>query len=163
MKSQISISKALVVTVGILLFLSLVYYIYLFLQDKNNTLEIADYNKQEITVGSQRLSVYLADSEAKKEIGLAGFDSLNDNEGMLFPYQPVQIPAFWMKNMKFAIDIIWIRDGKIVEITKNVPLELNKFDSELKRYYPKEEIDQVLEVNAGWSEKNQIGVGDNVK
>ena len=83
---------------------------------------------------------------------------------MLFTFDPQNVtPGFWMKEMLIPIDIIWIEGGHVVKIDKNVeaPKE-NTPDSELKIYTPDTPIDYVLEVNAGFSDKNSIKVTDTV-
>ena len=59
--------------------------------------------------------------------------------------------------------MIWIADGKIVAINKNIPKPApNTPDNQLKTYSPGQFIDRVLEVNAGFADKNKIKVGDSV-
>jgi uncharacterized membrane protein (UPF0127 family) len=68
-----------------------------------------------------------------------------------------------MKDMRFAIDIIWIDDEKIVQIDKAIqPPEEGTPDEELILYTVNQPIDYVLEVNAGFVEKNNIEKGDPV-
>jgi uncharacterized membrane protein (UPF0127 family) len=80
---------------------------------------------------------------------------------MLFVFENKDvIPGFWMKDMKFSIDIIWINDGKIAQITKELPTpEPGTPDRNLPIYTPEGGIDYVLEVPAGFSDKNDILVG----
>jgi uncharacterized membrane protein (UPF0127 family) len=67
-----------------------------------------------------------------------------------------------MKDMLFPIDIIWIKDFKIVDIASNVLPEGAKNILELKVYYPKDKADKVLEINAGLAEKYGFKIGDEV-
>ena len=70
-------------------------------------------------------------------------------------------PTFWMKDMRIAIDIIWIKNSKIIQIDKNVdPPAPNTPDNKLKLYSPKSAVDYVLEVNSGYSDLHNIKVGD---
>jgi uncharacterized protein len=78
---------------------------------------------------------------------------------MLFIMPGEQVAAFWMKEMKFDLDMIWIKDGQVVEITENVPKPKNEIDR-LILYSPHQVIDQVLEVFAGDSRRLGIQVGD---
>jgi uncharacterized membrane protein (UPF0127 family) len=96
---------------------------------------------------------------------LSGKKTLDKNEGMLFDYKSnPQIVFFWMKDMRIPIDIIWISNYKIVKIDDNTPVSpLGISDSNLTKYSSNVPIDYVLEVNGGFSEKNNIKVGDNVK
>ena len=65
--------------------------------------------------------------------------------------------------MLISIDIIWINDGTVAKIDKNIePPAPGTVDSQLKLYRPDTPIDYVLEVNAGFSDKNSIGIGDSV-
>ena len=65
-----------------------------------------------------------------------------------------------MKGMLIPIDIIWINDGKITQITKEVqPPAEGTADRELPLLIPDGLVDYVLEVAGGFSEKNKVGVG----
>ena len=81
---------------------------------------------------------------------------------MLFPFEKPGYYSFWMKNMKFPIDIIFIKSGKIVTIHKDVMPPKNLTDA-LPIYNPKEPADTVLEINAGLSEDYKFKEGDEVK
>lgn len=119
-----------------------------------------EWQTGQIQINGQLLDVYLARTEQEKEIGLSAFNGIKSNQGMLFIYDLPQKPAFWMNGMKFPIDIIWINNNQVVDISKNLPVQ---YDSNLTRYYPNVEVDRVLEVNAGWCEKNNITIGDKIE
>ncbi len=111
-------------------------------------------------IGNNKLEVELAQTEAERSLGLSGRDSLPDRSGMLFTFDTPGYYGFWMKDMKFPLDFIWIRQGKVVQVTPNIPTELGVSDDSLKVYKPDEVIDQVLEVNAGWTLKYGVKPGD---
>ena len=68
-----------------------------------------------------------------------------------------------MKDMVIPIDIIWIDDNTVVEINSDIqPPDPGTEDNDLIMYIPDQPIDYVLEVNAGFSETNDLQVGDNV-
>lgn len=118
--------------------------------------------KEDIVVLAQ-----VADSDEERRIGLSQTGFLAENEGLLFDFQfqegDNRRPQFWMKGMSIPIDIIWIADEKIAQIHKNVePPEENAADSNLKLYVPNDPIDYVLEVNAGFSDNNNLQIGDSV-
>lgn len=118
----------------------------------------------EITLGQTKLKVFLADTPRQREVGLSEKESLSESEGMLFVFdkKPTQ-PVFWMKGMKFAIDIIWIADDMILAIDKNVPPpQEGTGDNLLIKYSPPGPIDYVLETNAGFADKNNLKVKDRV-
>ena len=118
-----------------------------------------------ISINQTEISVELADTAQKRERGLSKRESLSEGEGMLFVFKQENIrQSFWMKDMNFAIDIIWISDEEIIQIDEKVPPpEPGTPDSELKSYLPNQPIDYVLEVNAGFSDENNIKIGDPVK
>ena len=114
-----------------------------------------------LKVGSKEINIQIADNDEERAKGLSGITSLGENEGMIFIFNTKDItPSFWMKGMKISLDIIWIDDGKIVKIDKNVP-----FSDQEKLYTPTpgQPIDYVLEVNAGFSDKNNIKIGDTAR
>ena len=111
---------------------------------------------KKIKINEIIIPVEIADTVDTRRKGLSDRGALPIDQGMLFIFDQENVsPPFWMKDMKFAIDIIWINDNKIIQIDKNVKPD---FDSKL--YLPTEPVDNVLEVNAGFSETNNLQVGD---
>ena len=121
--------------------------------------------RTEITVGNIKIQVEIAKTDVERREGLSKKESLGDEEGMLFVFPQMNIqPPFWMKDMSFPIDIIWIDDGKVVQIDEDIPApEANAPDEELTLYTVNQPIDYVLEVKAGFVEKNNIEKGDSVE
>ena len=121
-------------------------------------------NLKEIKVGNTKIFVEIARSQEERQKGLSGKDNLDENTGMLFIFDATNAKrSFWMKGMKFPLDFIWIKDGKVVQIDKNTPAPVEGTeDSKLIIYTSQMPIDYVLEVNAGFSDKNNIKTGDNV-
>lgn len=119
---------------------------------------------EKLSVGPNELRVQVVRTRDDMRKGLSGREPLREDEGMLFDYGPEaeERPAFWMPDMKFDIDIIWIKDEKIVGITRNVPAPRSKADP-LPYYYPPSPVDQTLEVLSGWSERHKVKVGDAVR
>lgn len=100
--------------------------------------------------------VQIADSVDEQKKGLSGIKNLDINKGMLFVYQTKLVHNFWMKDMFIPIDIIWISDNKIVDISQGLVPESYPDST----YSPKHPVNKVLEVNAGFVKKNNIKVGD---
>ena len=125
---------------------------------------LAEEPKKDIRVGNTSLKATLANDEEERKTGLSGKSTLAEDEGLLFVFDKMDVyPSFWMKDMLIPIDIIWINDGKVTKIDKNLtPPAKDSLDSELKLYYPEKPIDYVLEVNAGFSDKSGLKVGDSV-
>ncbi len=116
-----------------------------------------------VVINGKSIAIALADNNQERTQGLSILQSLPEDHGMLFVFPENSRPHFWMKNMNFAIDIIWIDDGKIVQIDENVmPPEPQTPDNELELYIPTNPIDYVLEVNAGFCQQQGILVGDSV-
>ncbi len=114
-----------------------------------------------VTIGDQAYTVELASTVEEQALGLSNRDDLDENSGMLFPFTPAASVSFWMKDMRFAIDIVWIANGKIVGIEKNAPAPLTGTETQdLPTYRPPQPVDYVLELNAGRSQF--FNIGDNV-
>lgn len=127
---------------------------------KNQTIP----SKQKIVnINDLEILIDIADTPEKRSRGLSGKESLNEKEGMLFILNGgEEKPIFWMKNMIIPIDIIWINDGKIIQIDKNIAPEKDIPDDKLTRYSPQSSVNYVLEVNSGFSDKYGLSIGDNV-
>lgn len=113
-----------------------------------------------VTIGTARILVDVATTTAAVRRGLSGRLRLEENRGMLFIFPVADIYRFWMPDMHFPIDIIWIHDGEVADISRNVS---NDFDPANPRFYsPRTKSERVLEVNAGFAEKHGIEIGDPV-
>jgi uncharacterized membrane protein (UPF0127 family) len=77
---------------------------------------------------------------------------------MLFPYDEPGFYSFWMKGMRFDIDIVWLREGRIVDLSAGVPAP--RGSSRFPTYRPRELTDAVLEVPAGFSVAHGWQIGD---
>jgi len=104
-------------------------------------------------------SIEVANTPTKRELGLGERDSLPADHGMYFPFEIAQKWVFWMKGMRFPIDIVWIRDGKVVDIHRSVPPPKVL---PLETYSPIEPADAVLELNAGVTADIGLEPGDEV-
>jgi len=115
-----------------------------------------------IKIESITINIEVAKTSDERAEGLSNRDNLIESNGMVFVFDKDSKPVFWMKDTKIPLDIIWINDNKIVGIEKNVQIEINKSDTELKKYNAPSIVDYVLEVNAGFSDKNNIKVGQTI-
>jgi uncharacterized membrane protein (UPF0127 family) len=101
-----------------------------------------------------RFAVDVAGTFAEQEKGLMFRRSLGPDEGMIFPYDPPQEVAFWMKNTLIPLDIVYIRaDGRIARITRGEPRSLQPLPSG-------EPIAAVLEIRGGRAAELGIKEGD---
>jgi len=101
----------------------------------------------------------IADTDEARARGLMYRSSLADGSGMLFVFQTEAKYAFWMMNMRFPIDIIWINGGKKIVDIKH---EATVCSHSCAVYEPKETSLYALEVEAGFCARHGIGIGDRV-
>jgi uncharacterized membrane protein (UPF0127 family) len=121
-----------------------------------------DYSHR-LQVGNQTLFVEIAKTPAQMQQGLSGRLSMNEDQGKLFDFgRTPSGTSFWMKSMKFNLDFIWIANGKIVGITPDISRPSFPNDP-LPTYNSPAPVTWVLEVNAGWVERNKIKTGDDVR
>jgi len=102
-------------------------------------------------------SVEVAETQQDQAYGLMFIQSLPENSGMIFPYDPPREIAFWMKNTLIPLDMLFVRpDHTIGRIVANArPQDLTPIPSE-------EPVSAVIEVNGGVAHKNDLAVGDKV-
>jgi len=115
--------------------------------------------KAEIIINNAVFDVNLSIFNYEKVKGLGKISSIDDNQGMLFYYLNSSVREFWMKDMQFPIDVLWIKDNKIVNISENVPIHIN---GEITRMNSLYEVDRVLELKANSVSKNNIKIGDEI-
>ena len=115
-----------------------------------------------VSLGGVNVTASLSTTPDSQSKGLSIKDSLNEKEGMLFIFESPQKYSFWMKDMKFPIDIIWINStGKIVHIEKNLsPCYLLL---PCPSYAPENDSLYVLEVVSNFTNKFGVSVGDSVE
>ena len=114
-----------------------------------------------LKIGDATLNIEVADTDAKRVQGLSGKVGLAQNEAMLFVFDAEGYHSIWMKDMNFAIDIVWLnKDKKIIYIEKNVSPDTypkvfyaKKADLPILSFY-------VLETPSGFLAENNIQIGD---
>ena len=115
------------------------------------------FGEGEVLVGDKKIKAEFALTAPQKEQGLKYRRSLPLNRGRLFGYSsPVRSP-FWMKDTHIPLSIAFINEeGRIISIQKMEP------DNDQRIYHPPEPFKYALEMNQGWFEKNNVGVGEKV-
>jgi len=151
----IILGVSLIIIVGIIIF-----FILSSRANPENTLA-----KSRVEIRGHIWDVELAETMLEKARGLSGRQELAKNAGMLFVFSPASRESFWMKGMNFSLDMIWIREGKVIDITKNAqPLKDSLGDSLRPLYFtPKEPADAVLEINAGQADEFGLQIGDQAR
>lgn len=110
----------------------------------------------QVMVSDSVFNVMIADTPEKRIKGLSGVSSLASGEGMLFVFPEPGLHGFWMKDMLFSIDILWIgADKRVVHIEEGVLPE-----SYPSVFTPLVPASYVLEVSAGIAEEKNINIGD---
>lgn len=102
--------------------------------------------------------VEIADSAAKRELGLQYRRDLASDRGMIFLFPVESQQIFWMKNTPIPLDMIFISgDLKIVGIVEQtVPFSLDSRSVAAPSQY-------VLEINGGLAKRRGIQAGDAVR
>jgi uncharacterized membrane protein (UPF0127 family) len=112
-----------------------------------------------VIISDKTVLVEIADEDAEIQKGLGDRISLADDAGMLFVFQKPLTPGFWMKDMKFPIDVVWIDENlTIVAISPSLAVE-----SYPQSFAPPVPVKYVLEVNSGLSAYNGWLPGDTVE
>ena len=109
------------------------------------------------TVRGEIFSLEVVRTPEEQERGLGFRESLCERCGMLFLFPYSDRHGFWMKGMRFPIDILWIRNETIVHIERSVD-----FRDQRRVYRPDQPADRVLELNAGVCDRIGIREGDGI-
>ena len=141
---------------GLIIISLLVILIFEFMGETSHT----DY--RQLHIGTTQISVEIADDSGEQYQGLSGRSALANDTGMLFIYKQKANSNFWMKDMKFALDFVWIADNEVIQIDANIQPPATP-QAEPVIIYPRARYNMVLEVPAGWVNSNNIKVGDQVE
>lgn len=143
------------IIVAIVAFFAILLGGYFWLFKTGPELETANFR-----VGGSVFQIEIANTLRSRAQGLSGRTNLKDADGMLFTFQMPAAYSFWMKDMNFPLDIVWIRSGAVIGISENAPPPSGKLSSVLQTYVPPSVVDSVLEINAGLSQKLGLKIGD---
>ncbi len=118
-------------------------------------------NNATVTISEQKFSVEVADTDEERIKGLSERKSLEKDRGMLFIFEQKGKYGFWMRNVNFPLDLIYISDSKIVDIIKNAePKALDAKD--IPVFEPEVDANFVLEINGGLSDEFKFEIGNDV-
>lgn len=113
------------------------------------------YRFPRVAIGEKRYYLEIADSNVEREKGLGGRESLCEECGMLFVFEKPGRYAFWMKDMRFPLDIIWLLGNEVVFVAPNVSPDFSGVID------PSAFADRVIEINAGAA--SELKTGERVK
>jgi uncharacterized protein len=105
---------------------------------------------KKISVGDRQYQVEIVTKDTDQQIGLSKYTSLNHDQGMLFQFENENVRNFWMKDMKFDIDIVWLNHQEVVGVS------FGDYQKPNTLITPPQPVDQVLEV----SPNSGIKIGD---
>lgn len=109
--------------------------------------------------GSQEISLEYAVTAADREKGLSGRTQLPPDRGLLFQFEEPGLHCFWMKDMNFPIDIVWLDSSKkIIDIRENVSP-----DSYPAKFCPAQNAAYGLEVRAGLIKNAGVDLGEQLQ
>lgn len=145
------------------LFLSSMYGFRCFMTKVCESVVIDKFVRSDMTILMPQgaLVVEVANTRASRELGLSGRKMMRDDEGMLFVFDAPGRYGFWMKDMDFPLDMVWInQNGIVVWVERNVTPESY---IEKKTFINQSEASYVLEINANMAEKFGLYLGSKVK
>jgi len=117
-----------------------------------------NYQKSTVTINNSSIDVDVSDNACKRELGLSGRKTLAFGEGMIFVFDFPGNYGFWMQDMNFPLDIVWVdADLHITGIEKN--LSPQTYPEVFGRKYLAQ---YVLELPAGYSDANDLKVGNKI-
>ena len=104
------------------------------------------------------------DTPDKQREGLSGRDNIGQDQAMLFVFDQARIMDFWMKDMKFNIDLLWIKGDEIVAWEKNMLApDPSLSDDKLRHYTSPFPADKVLELKSGTIDDLSLKINDKVE
>lgn len=141
----------------IYIYFCILLFIFIFSQFYTRNSYLKGYDKIKVATGKQTYTLFIANNEIKRQKGLSNIPVIRDNEGMLFIFEKPDYYHFWMKDMQFPLDLIFINGDKVVDVIKNIR----------PKSYPHtitstEKANKVIELNAGEIDKSSLQKETNV-
>ncbi len=108
-----------------------------------------------VTIGKTKVKAEVVFTPEKLYLGLGQRPELPEGRGLLFLMPGAEVQTFCMRDMRFAIDFLWLADGRVAGITKNVSPQ-----DQQALYCSPVPVKYVLEVPAGFCDRHGLKVGD---
>lgn len=112
--------------------------------------EIVEYPRA-VEWSQETYVLEIADTDMLRERGLGGREAICSHCGMLFVFPRAEAHGFWMKEMRFALDIVWLHQDEVVHIERRID------PRSVEIFRPMVGADRVIEVRAGGAETLQVG------
>lgn len=119
----------------------------------------ANKSPKTVTINNHVWTVETATTPEEQAQGLSNRESLPADNAMYFIFNDVTDRTFYMKNMKFPLDIVWIKDDEIIKVDYDA---MPEGENPLNFFYSKEAVNRVLEINNGDAMKYDLKPGDKV-
>ena len=117
---------------------------------------------EKVTIGTHTFNIEVVKDPKAQEIGLTKYNSIQNDQGMLFVFSTPGIYSFWMRGMTFPIDIIFIKNNAVISTVENAQ-PVKATETNIPIYQPTDPSDTALEINAGLVKKYNIKKSDTVK
>ena len=125
-------------------------------KDVPKTVSAVDASLHTVQLAGKTIRVTVADTPELRAKGLGGREGLAQDEGMLFIFDSDAKYQFWMKDMRFPIDILWIfASGQVVDIRESVSPSTYP-----AVFAPNSPARYVLELPAGFVKENDVVAGE---
>jgi uncharacterized membrane protein (UPF0127 family) len=157
--------KKIYYTITAILAAVIILFVYPGILNKENNEEVYYMFKKEgeLTISDSsstlkaKIDIEIADTDYERQLGLMKRISMEEKQGMLFIFSTNAMQSFWMRNTLISLDMIFINSNKkIVTVHKNTKvLSDQSYPSTAPAKY-------VLEVNAGFTNKYNVVVGDEI-
>lgn len=119
---------------------------------KQNSFTLASINKKKVYLE-------VADNDYKRTKGLMNHSELNYQQGMLFIFDDINQVYFWMKNVNYPLDMVFLKNNQIVNIYSGVPTCKNQVCPLYPSVYP---VNKVIELKSGFCKKYNVKIGQKV-
>lgn len=125
---------------------------------QDEQVSLRSYTTQTIIINKQQLELFVADTPQTRTQGLSNVEQLAPNQGMLFVFDEPDTYSFWMKDMNFSLDILWLDEqGSVVHIEKNISP-----DTFPQSFTPPVPAQYVLELSSGYVDMLGIQSGQKI-
>lgn len=113
-------------------------------------------------INERVINLEVAQTPQQQAMGLMFREALPDDRGMFFPFEEARIARFWMNNVPVALDMIFVKDGQVVEIADSVP-PCDTEPQDCPLYGPDTIVDGVIELRAGRAKELELATGDRIE
>lgn len=120
-----------------------------------STMYTARHNVKLFPSGTKKYNLEFATTPSQQEMGLSGRACMPSNSALIFLFPTDDKFGIWMKQMRFAIDVVWLdKDRKVVSVEKN--MQPNSYP---KVFYPTSDARYVVELNKGDVDSSAVSLG----